>query len=161
MDAANCGRRPAKPKAAANPAEAAWDRAVRMLAASDRSEHEIRLRLADTDAAIVADVLRRLRHFGYLDEARFARGLCERLARRGYGSDRARAELAEHRLAHDLIDNTIVEMAEGDADRARAHIDRLYPDGLHTARERARAGRILHNRGYSEAVVLAIVGEDW
>lgn len=148
---------------AADPLRAAWDAAVRQLAARDCSEREVRRRLGESaaDAAVVDAVVARLRELRFLDDERFARGLCERLARRGYGSARARAELAGHGLAHDDIDAWVADMEDGDAARARALLDRHFGGVPAAARERARAARFLHNRGYGEDLVLAITGQDW
>jgi regulatory protein len=139
----------------------AWDAAVRQLAARDCSELEVRRRLDGTDGALVDRVIERLRELRYLDDDRFARGLCERLARRGYGSARARAELAEHGVEHERIDAWVADMAEADAERAREQLARRFGGLPSGPRERARAARFLHNRGYDEELVLAITEQDW
>jgi len=132
-----------------------------MLAARDCSEHEIRARLAASDDAVLAGVIARLRDYGYLDDERFTRGLCERLARRGYGSERARAELANHGIDHERIEAAVAEMAVADGERAQQQLERRLGGMPRTPGERVKAARFLHNRGYSEEVVLAIVGQDW
>lgn len=139
----------------------AWDAAVRQLAARDCSEPEIRRRLDGTDGSIVDRVVARLRELNYLDDDRFARGLCERLVRRGYGSARARAELAEHGLEHERIEAWVADMAEADAERAREQLTQRFGGLPDSPRERARAARFLHNRGYDEELVLAITEQDW
>lgn len=133
---------------------------MRLLAARDRSEHEIRVHLAGHPPDTLEAVLARLRHFGYVDDDRFAGALCERLARRGFGSERARHELAEHRVAHETISAAVAEMVAGDSDRARHLLARRFPDLGTAPRERARAARFLTSRGYPEAVVTGIVGGD-
>lgn len=130
---------------------------MRLLAARDRSEHELRVRLAAAPPDVIAAVIERLHHFGYLDEVRFARGLAERLVRRGYGSERARLEMAEHRLAHELIEDAVAAMAAGDAERAREFLARRYPGKQATPAARARAARFLLARGYPDEVVHDVV----
>lgn len=135
-----------------------WDVAVRLLAGRDRSEYELRLRFAEAAPEVVDELVGRLRHFGYLDDTRFAAGVSERLARRGFGSERVRRELAEHRIAYDCIESVVAEIAAGDRERAVAALRRRYPEWT-TLAERGRAARFLAGRGYPETVIEDLVGD--
>lgn len=108
---------------------------------------------------MVDELVGRLRHFGYLDDTRFAAGVSERLARRGFGSERVRRELAEHRIAYDCIEFVVAEIAAGDRERAAAVLRRRYPEPWTTRAERGRAARFLAGRGYPETVIEDLVGD--
>ncbi len=141
--------------------ERAWNEAVRLLALRDRSEPEVRAQLEGFSGADVDAVVARLRELRYLDDERFARGLAERLARRGFGCERLRHELSRHDLDHELVEAVVGVHAAGDVERARTQLERRHRGIPSTPRERAQALRFLHGRGFSEDVVLAIMGRDW
>jgi regulatory protein len=147
--------------AATAPAEAAWQRAVRFLAAHDRSTHEVRTRLDASGAApeIVAGTIRRLQELHYIDDERFARTAADNAARRGHGSERVRAELAAKGVAEPLVDAAIAAVFADEPALAQAALSRRFPTLPHTTRERAKAARFLLQRGFPEALVLAILGE--
>src|SRR5262245_44347618 len=79
----------------------AWQHALRLLAARDRSEHEVRSRLAahGDSPAVIGATVRRLRRLNYLDDARVAREAAAAAQRHGRGSKRVRAELAAKGVA--------------------------------------------------------------
>jgi regulatory protein len=145
----------------AAPAEAAWRRAVRLLAAHDRSTHEIRTRLAAAGAEpeVIAATVRRLQERHYLDDERFARATAEAAARRGHGSERVRAALAAKGVGEALVDRAVAAAFADEAALAQAALARRFPTPPRDARERAKAARFLLQRGFPEAVVLAILGE--
>ena len=141
--------------------ELAWRRALRLLAAHDRSTHEIRTRLDASGAApeIIAATVSRLQELHYLDDERFARTTAEAAARRGYGSERVRAELTAKGVAEPLVDAAIAAAFADEPALARGALTRRFPTPPRGARERAKAARFLLQRGFPEAVVLAILGE--
>lgn len=150
------------PEAASrSPEEEARDAAIRLLAIRDRSEAEIRRHLGAFAPEVADAVVARLRDLRYVDDPRFARNLCEQLARRGYGSERARAELVTHDIAHPVVEENVAEMAAGDAERAAALLQRRFGGVPEAAREKVRAARFLYNRGYPGDLVLAMTGQDW
>jgi len=134
---------------------------VRLLAARDRSEHEIRVRLAAADVppAIINATVHRLRGLRYLDDRRFADGTAERAARDGHGSAYVRARLSMHGVAESLIDAAIDAAFADETELARRVLARRYPDVPAAPRERAKAARFLSQRGFPDTVVLAILGE--
>jgi regulatory protein len=149
--------KPAPPDAAAH----AWQRALRLLAAHDRSEHEIRNRLAARGIApsSIDETVRRLLEHRYLDDRRLAHSVAEQACRRGYGSEYVRAQLATKGVAELLIDDALAAMFDDESALARRTLAQRYPDGPSSA-ERSKAARFLLRRGFPEAVVFAILGED-
>ena len=143
------------------PAEAAWRRALRLLAAHDRSTHEINARLDAAGVApeIIATTIRRLKELNYLDDERLARTVAEAVARRGHGSERVRTGLAAKGVAEPLVDAAIAAAFADESALARHVLARRFPTPPQSARERAKAARFLLQRGFPEAVVLAILGE--
>ena len=110
MAGSNPRNRASKSSASEPPAETAlWQRALRLLAARERSVAELATRLRDaggTTAAVEA-VLERLRARGYLDDRRVAEHAAQQAVRRGRGSLYARAQLAARGVAPPLIDTAI------------------------------------------------------
>jgi regulatory protein len=145
----------------AAPADAAWQRAVRLLAAHDRSTHEIRTRLNASGAApeIVISTISRLLELHYLDDERFARTTAEAAVRRGHGSERVRAALGAKGVAEPLVDAAIAAVFTDEPALARQVLARRFQTPPHDPRERAKAVRFLLQRGFPEMVVLAIFGE--
>lgn len=142
-------------------AERAWQHAIRLLAARDRSEQEIRDRLAaggETAATITATV-RRLRQRRYLDDQRLALGAGEHAVRRGYGSEYLRAQLGHKGVADRLIDEAVEAAYTDEIGLARRVLARKFPVEPQRPAERARAARFLLRRGFPESVVFAILDE--
>ena len=146
---------------AADPAHAAWQRAVRLLAAQDRSTAEIRTRLEASGAAAetITATIGRLLDLRYLDDERFARASAEAAARRGHGSERVRTALAAKGVAEGLIDAAIAAAFADEAGLVRDVLTRRFPTPPQDARARAKAARFLLQRGFPESLVLAILGE--
>jgi regulatory protein len=132
-----------------------------LLAAHDRSAHEIRTRLSAAGIAdtAIARTLQRLRELRYLDDRRFANGAAEQSARRGYGSAYVRAQLAAKGVADGLIDEAVHAAFDDEPALARRALTRRYPDTPSRPQERMRAVRFLLRRGFPEEVVFAILGE--
>lgn len=134
---------------------------MRLLAAHDRSEQEIRSRLAAGGASsgAIDATVRRLRELRYLDDQRFAHAVAEQAQRSGRGSEYVRATLAAKGVAQSLIESAVAASFDDESALARQALARRYPDGP-VAAERAKAARFLLRRGFPEAVVFAILGED-
>jgi regulatory protein len=147
---------------AGDPAAQAWQRAVRWLAAHDRSAHEVRERLVTQgfSPAIVSATIARLRELRYLDDQRFACDMAEQAVRRGHGSEYVRAQLGMKGIAEPLIDDAIGAAFEDEADLARRVLARHYPALPGDLSTRAKGARFLLRRGFPEALVFAILGED-
>src|SRR5262249_26287929 len=142
-------------------APAAWQRAVRLLAQRDRSTAEIRARLeaAGHRPTIIAATIARLHELRYLSDERFAETAAARAAQRGHGSERVRAELAAKGVAESVIAVGIAAAFAAEPALAHVVLSRRFPTLPATAPERAKAARFLLQRGFPEAVVLAILGE--
>ena len=127
----------------------------------DRSECEIRSRLVALEIApaVIESTIRRLHELRYLDERRFAVAAAEQAAQRGHGSDYVRAQLTTKGVAAALIEDSIAAAFDDETRLARAVLARRYPDEPQQPAERAKAARFLYQRGFPEAVVLAILGE--
>jgi len=146
---------------AGTPADRAWQYAVRLLAAHDRSTHEIRQRLEAFGATLrtVNGTVKRLHDLHYLDDQRFAHSAAAAAVRRGHGSERLRAELSAKGVADDRIDTAVAAAFADEPALARRVLDSRYPTPPTRPGERAKAARWLLQRGFPESVVLAILGE--
>ncbi|HVM97155.1 MAG TPA: regulatory protein RecX [Candidatus Acidoferrales bacterium] len=144
-----------------NASETAWTLAVRWLAARDRSSAEVhrRLEAAGVESTLVEATLQRLRNLGYVDDTRFASSYAEMAARRGHGSERVRSELEARGVNREAVEAAIGNSFENERELAQRALARHQTKPPTTANERARAARFLLNRGFPEAVVLAIIGE--
>ena len=162
MAGSNPRNRASKSSASEPPAETAlWQRALRLLAARERSVAELATRLRDaggTTAAVEA-VLERLRARGYLDDRRVAEHAAQQAVRRGRGSLYARAQLAARGVATPLIDTAIGDHFTDEATLAGSVLARRYASPPQSVADRARAARFLQQRGFPRAVVLAILNE--
>jgi regulatory protein len=139
----------------------AWQRAVRLLATHDRSESEIRCRLATDGStpAVIERTIRRLHGLQYLDDRRFAAAAAEQAWRRGHGSEYVRAQLTTKGVAEALIAEIVAAAFSDETRLAREVLARRYPTAQQQPAARAKAARFLQQRGFPEAVVLAILGE--
>ena len=165
MAGSNPRNRASRSSASEPPADAetaVWQRALRLLAARERSGAELAARLrgaGGTDVAVEA-ALARLRALGYLDDGRVAQDAAAQAARRGRGSLYARAKLAARGVDPALIDTAIRDHFADEAALAGSVLARRYEARTPLSpADRARAGRFLLQRGFPRAVVLAILGE--
>jgi regulatory protein len=145
----------------------ATDACLRLLAVRARSQHELRLALKRKgfSARVQAEVLERLQGHGYIDDARFARERAAALLRRGRLGPRA----VLHRLqAHGLASEVVREalsaatgaVAFDPLAAARQVLERRRLAGRSLEpKERARAARLLHGRGFSEDVIQRLLGD--
>jgi regulatory protein len=154
-------RKPRSRSTASDAASHAWDRAIRLLAARDRSEQELRSRLVAGGAstAAITATLRRLRRYGYVDDQRFALSVAEQARRRGYGSEYVRAQLEHKGVADQLIEPAVRAHFDDEAELAKGALVRHFPEQPRQPAERAKAARFLLRRGFPEAVVFAILDE--
>ncbi len=146
---------------ASDTAARAWSRAIRLLTVHDRSEQELRGRLAaqGISASVIDATVGRLHELHYLDDRRFARGVAESAVRRGHGSDWVRAQLVAKGVAEALIDEALQNAFTDETELARQALARRYPKAPRAVADRARAARFLLRQGYPEDVVYAILGE--
>ena len=139
----------------------AWQRAVRLLAAHDRSEQEIRDALAGAGVAAqrINATISRLRQLHFLDDRRLAAQVADRAARRGFGSERVRTELHARGVDAALVDAAVGAAFEDEMTLAQQAYARRFADAPLPLAQRAKAARFLLGRGFPEQVVLAILGE--
>ena len=145
-------------------ADAAEQRALRLLATRGRSRAELRGRIAGwgVDAASAEEVLERLVACGAVDDAALAESVVASRRRTGHGRLRIRADL--ERLAVDQTASGAVladdEGDEGELARARRELDRRYGGRPTDRRDLARAAGHLARRGFDAETVSAALGLD-
>ena len=145
-------------------ADAAEQRALRLLATRGRSRTELRGRIAGwgVDAASAEEVLERLVACGAVDDAALAESVVASRRRTGHGRLRIRADL--ERLAVDQTASGAVladdEGDEGELARARRELDRRYGGRPTDRRDLARAAGHLARRGFDAETVSAALGLD-
>ena len=130
----------------------ALDRAVRALARRDHSKEGLRAKLdrAGVSEEAQADAIETLARVGYLDDARFAADRALRLAARGYGDPRIRADLDAQGVEVEELEAAVAGL-EPELERALRQAKRLG-GGL-------RAAQALARRGFSEEAIESAVPE--
>jgi SOS response regulatory protein OraA/RecX len=98
--------------------------ATRSLAAGDRSQQalELRLRKAGHSAAARDETIAALGRSGILDDTRLAESRAELLARRGYGDAAIRADLRKRLIPAELAAEAVAGL-ELERDRVRAFVE--------------------------------------
>ena len=98
--------------------------ATRSLAASDRSERALELRLARAghSAAAREDAIASLARAGAIDDARLAESRAELLARRGYGDAAIRADLRRRQIAQEVAASAVAAL-EPEPERLRRTLE--------------------------------------
>ncbi|WP_297197444.1 recombination regulator RecX [uncultured Pluralibacter sp.] len=137
------------------------DRAIRILAMRDHSEHELRRKLgqpvmtkngpepADAPPEDVEKVIAWCYECRYLDDARFARQFIASRGRKGYGPARIRQELNQKGLARTEIDSALYDCETDWQQQAREQAQRKFGEPLPvTFAEKVKVQRFLLNRGY-------------
>jgi len=130
------------------------DVAARALRARDRSRRDVEERLAraGVDVQTRAETLETLERLGYVDDRRFARSRAEVLARRGYGDEWIRGDLAEHGVDPDVAADAMAGL-EPEGERASALVARLGPS--------ARTASRLVGKGFAAEAVEAALESGW
>lgn len=139
------------------------DYAYRLLARRAYSEQELAEKMLSTGftEAAVARTVERLTEQGYLNDTLLAADQAERWRKQGFGRERIRAKLFQKRLAPDTIANTLAaEESAGELEEARRFLaSRFSPNALKQPQTYARAFRLLLRRGYAQALVESLLGE--
>jgi regulatory protein len=140
---------------------------LRLLTQRARSQQELRLALQRKGFSerVSDEVLQKLQGYGYVDDARFAQDRAASLLSRGrLGPRGVLQRLEAHGLDEDAAREALSRASgavEFDALAAARQV--LEKRGLAgrplTAKERARAGRLLDSRGFSEDVIQRLLGE--
>lgn len=145
----------------------ATDMCLKLLAIRARSRHELLTALERKGYAppVREQALQKVVEWGYLDDERFARERAAVLLQRGrYGPRAVLQRLEAHGLSREAA-RRAVEVARGtvefDAEAtARQVLERRGLLGRPlTPKERARAGRLLASRGFSEDVLQKLLGD--
>ena len=139
--------------------------AYRLLAARDRSEKEMRLRLREKgySETVVGGVTARLRAMGYLDDGNFARQWARHLAVNClYGDIRIETELREKGITRDLtrmaINRARKEMTERQAVRKLLRKYRGEQGGQETdTKEQNRIIQRLVGKGFPHGLIFSMV----
>ncbi len=145
----------------------ALDVALKLLSIRSRSRHELRLALsrkgfaeAQQDAAI-----EKLASLGYVDDARFARDRASALLRNGRLGPRAVMQrLCAHGLseaeAKAALGEAEVTLGIDAAQSARALLaSKGYAGHALSLKEKGKAARLLHARGFSESTIEQLLGD--
>ena len=129
---------------------AALGRATAALARRDRSRADLDAELArhGVGAAERAAALETLARLGYLDDGRLAYGRAAALARRGYGDEAIRFDLARRRVPVEQVEPALAALAP-EPERARGLLARL---------QGARSARALAARGFSPETIESLLG---
>lgn len=126
--------------------------ALKRLEASDRYEAEVRKALTKYDPDVVERVVQYLHGQRFLDDRRTTEHVVERNeGRSAVGTERLRANLERRGAPETLIDVAVAEAAESEPERARAVLAAKFRDPQPS--DRAKAGRFLYARGFSEEVI--------
>jgi SOS response regulatory protein OraA/RecX len=157
-------RKPQRPPRDREEAEKrAYNSACRALSRRPRGETELANWLLEREHApeVVATTIERIRDLGYLDDVEVAASVARDAERRRLGSQRAARTLAQRGIANEDSTDALDTLREGDLVRARAVLERRYPEGVpEDPRERQRALRRLVTRGYPYGIARKAVGLD-
>ncbi|HHT72614.1 MAG TPA: regulatory protein RecX [Firmicutes bacterium] len=154
------------PDSAADSA-AAKRRAIKLLAARDRTAHELHTRLSrDYEPSVVEEVLAYLEDRGYIDDGRFARNYVDQRNRfRPTGNLGLSHELAAKGVPSAIIE-TVLNSPEEELDLAKRLLSQRAPtwQGLPGERRLRRAYGLLERRGFpwqtARAAVTQVLDSD-
>jgi len=130
---------------------------LRMLAARDRSKHEIRdtLKQRGISPAVIENVVVLFSEYGYLDDQRFAQRLAgDLLKTKNWGFSRIGFALRERGLAPELVEETVAQLQEAHSEEETAlqimkrrfsHFDLQEA----SSKEKRRIVQFLRRRGFS------------
>lgn len=151
----------------------AQDACVRLLAARERSRHELADRLARREftAPVIDEVLARLERAGLVDDRRFAE---QWVHFRHRDSGRARAvlarELRDKGVAAEIAEDALAQIDQDDeqaraAELVRPRMARAVTAPITDPRERDRILRrllgVLARRGYPSSIANSVVRQAW
>ena len=138
------------------------DYAYRLLSQRAYSTRDLaaKLRGKGFTPQVVEQSIERLTTQGYLNDAKLAADMTERLQARGFGPAGIKQKLVHKGLDRALIELTLEARDEDhDIQAARKLVSsRFDPDALKQARVHARAFRLLLRRGYSYDLAKQLLG---
>lgn len=134
------------------------DRATRLLAVRDHSEHELRAKLMCTDikdaeitvsAVQVEEVIAWCHEQRWLDDRQFAGRYLQSRARKGYGPQRISQELAQKGISRNTVNQVLAECKIDWVAAARNQAERKVCGSLPTEyAQKVKLQRFLLYRGY-------------
>ena len=144
-----------------DPAEAAYEKGVELLARREHGAEELQAKLTRKgyEPEAVRDALGRLVEQGYLSDGRFAEAFARQRIERGQGPVRIRAELGQRGIDDALAERAMAAHAPDWAAMAReARAHRFGDDPPASAKDRARQLRFLAQRGFTAEQARAALG---
>jgi regulatory protein len=140
--------------------------ALHYLARRDRTEHEVRehLRKYGFSEEAVSEALKKIRHWGYLDDGRVALRWAEyRIERYHWGPERVAQGCRQRGIKPALVEEIVREVMRDQSEevlarRAADQYVRSHP-GIEGARGMRRLVGYLDRRGYRGEVIYTVVGE--
>jgi regulatory protein len=133
-------------------------RALRFLAARERSREELRRKLAGegTDPDELEAVLDELQRKGLLSEARLAEQMIH-AARGRYGSRRVVERLRERGVQGEALDRAAQALKAQELESARALWRKRFGQAPASLQDKARQTRFLAGRGYPSDVIREVL----
>ena len=142
----------------------AFERAVKLLAARQRSEAELRRALADFPAGEVESALARVKDLGYINDGETARVRARTRVGRGEAPRLAAKKLAAQGIAEATAREAAADAAEGageDELAARALRQKLRGRQPASEREKIRLLRALIAKGHRPSAAAKALGMEW
>ncbi len=129
------------------------EQALKLLSFSDRTEREMRKRLAEKgfDETDIDETLDFLTEYSYIDDRRYAaKYAADSVKLKGHGPGRIRAGLLQKGVSRDIVDETIDEMETDPREQLDAAMERRFANAdLSNPKERNRIFSYFARRGYS------------
>jgi regulatory protein len=148
------------------PYRKALNSALRILARRDHSvvELERKLTLRGYDEDVVRRALAECRRLNYLDDARAAQQVIDRMKRKGMGTRRIRGELQRCGLEGEPAESLLrecVTAAEEQAMARRLSLKKwkMFDSEPDSHKKKLRLQRFLRCRGFSDSVILEMLKE--
>jgi regulatory protein len=141
------------------PSKGCLPAAVKLLAARDHSEQDLRRKLRRSyGEAEIEEAVSVLRTRGYLDDAALARRLAARYIEEGqYGRLGIRARLGKQGLPSAAVDAALTGFSDAsEYAPAAALVNRRFP--RKTPADAPKAGRFLAVRGFSAETIMTVLG---
>ena len=142
----------------------ALEKALKLLAARQRTEVELRRALADFSAAEVDSALARVRELGYINDRETARSRARTRVGQGDAPRLAAKKLAAQGIAEATAREAAAEAADGagaDELAARALQRRLRGRKPSSEREKIRLLRALIAKGHPPSAAAKALGMEW
>lgn len=140
---------------------AAYERAVRYLAAREHSEQELlsKLRARETDPGLARQVVEALKQDNLQSDTRFAESLVRSRINRGQGPIRIRQELRRKGIGDDLQEEVLTHSGDFWVEIAAQARQKRFGDALPEDRgDWNRQARFLAGRGFPSDLIYRVLG---